>query len=346
MNVCFLMDPWDRIDPETDSTLLLIHECARRGHTVATLTPSGLTIRESVVYGFCKMLKRMKVPERVQRFAQQVELRKVKLPMGGFDCIFWRKNPPIDNLALNFLDSVKQDTFIINDLEGLRIANNKLYPAYLFGSEPDSCFIPATHVSKNKEYLESVLNDCEQDKMILKPLVGFGGRGVIVIEKRARQNFRSLLDYYIGDGEASSYVVLQEYVSGAEQGDVRILMLKGEPLGAMRRVPSTGDLRSNIHAGGTAVRHQPTREERELCRSIGPRLVNDGLYLVGIDVIGGKLIEVNVLSPGGIVRINRLNRVRLQRKIIDFVEQVVTSSQLTVQRKTALRRAIDEVDTI
>ena len=196
------------------------------------------------------------------------------------------------------------------------------------------------------EYLEQVLCDSPTGKMIMKPLNGFGGQGVIVIEKTARQNFRSLLDFYIGSGEQSNYVILQEYVTGAHQGDVRILMLNGEPIGAMRRVPSGDDLRSNIHAGGKEVKHHLTKEEKKLCRAIGPQLVRDGLYFVGLDVINGKLIEVNVLSPGGITRINRLNRVKLQAQVIDFVENVVSAKERVLERRSTFRKAIEDAEAI
>ncbi|EIO3973826.1 glutathione synthetase, partial [Vibrio vulnificus] len=260
------------------------------------------------------------------------------LPMAGFDVIFMRANPPLDNLALNFLDSIKDDTLIINDLEGLRIANNKLYTASMGGTASE--FLPSTHVSKNREYLQRVLEESQSEKMILKPLNGFGGHGVIVIEKNAQQNFRSLLDFYIGEGEQSNYVILQDYIEGAEEGDKRILMLNGEPIGAMARIPAKGEFRSNVHAGGSVIKHTLTKEERRLCAAIGPKLVRDGLYFTGLDVIGNKLVEVNVLSPGGITRINKLNRVRLQRQVIDFVENIVNSKELLQQRKSAFRTAV------
>ena len=340
MKICFLMYPWDRVEAETDTTLRLIHEAVRRGHTVARLTPNALTMRDTEVFGFCNVFKKGKVPGRIPVFHRQAQFKKVKLPMGGFDCIFMRSNPPLDTLALNFLDSVKSDVFIVNDLEGLRIANNKVYTATFTG--PAARFIPSTFVSKNKEYLESVLEESESDRMVLKPLDGFGGRGVIVLEKDARQNYRSLLDYYIGEGEKSHYVILQEYVEGAEAGDVRILMLNGQPIGAMRRVPGKGEVRSNIHVGGKAVRHSLKRGEKALCSAIGPHLVRDGLYFAGLDVIGNKLIEVNVMSPGGITRINKLNRARLQADVIDFVEAVVESREYLVQRRVGFRQVIDE----
>ncbi|SDJ64704.1 glutathione synthase [Ferrimonas sediminum] len=345
MNICFLMYPWNRIDPAFDSTLRLIHECVVRGHTVAVTTPNSLTMRESTVYGFCDVITNGKgVSDKPERFYAQAQLKRAKLPMAGFDCIFMRANPPLDTLALNFLDSVKQDTLIINDLEGLRIANNKLYTAGWNGAAGQ--YIPTTHVSKNKEYLQQVLTENQADKMILKPLNGFGGEGVIVIEKRAQQSISSLLDFYIGSGDRTHYVILQDYIEGAEEGDKRILMLNGEPIGAMRRVPAANDVRSNIHAGGKEVKHSLTKEEKRLCATVGPQLVRDGLYFVGLDVIGDKLLEVNVLSPGGITRINKLNRTRLQRQVIDWMENIVHSRELLLQRKTIYRQAINDANVI
>ena len=344
MKICFVMYPWDRIDPENDSTLRLIHEAASRDITVAVTTPNNLTIRESVAFAFCNVLKRNnKVSSNIPSFYKSAEFKRCKLPLGGFDAIVMRANPPLDTTALNFLDSVRNDVFIVNDIDGLRIANNKLYPASFSGEA--ARFIPKTYVSKSQDYLEQVLKESDTEKMIMKPLNGFGGQGVIVIEKSAQQNFRSLLEFYIGS-EQGNYVILQEYVEGAHEGDVRILLLNGEPIGAMRRVPSGSDIRSNIHAGGKEVKHTLTKEEKLLCKALGPQLVRDGLYLVGLDVINGKLIEVNVLSPGGITRINKLNRTKLQKPIIDFLENVVSARELVIERKNSFRKVIEDAEAI
>jgi len=344
MKICFIMYSWKNIDPETDSTLRLVHEAVSRGYTVALTTTHNLTIRDSVASAFCNIIKNNDSRKNILSFYRQVEFQKHRFPLAGFDCILMRANPPLDLLALNFLDSIRSDAFIINDIDGLRIANNKLYTASF--QDKASRFIPKTYVSKSREYLEQVLAESEQNQMIMKPLNGYGGQGIIVIEKRAMQNVRSLLDFYIGEKDRENYVILQEYVEGAEQGDVRILMLNGEPIGAMRRVPSKDDIRSNIHAGGVAVKHRLTSEEKELCKHIGPKLVRDGLYFVGLDVINGKLIEVNVLSPGGITRINLLNRTRLQKTVIDFIESVVEAKELVITRKNEYKKVIENAEIV
>lgn len=225
MNICFIMYPWEDIDPENDTSLALIKECVKRNHGVGMCTPSNLTIRNSVTNAFCTVIKRMdKVPGSLKAFYNKAELRVEMLPLAGFDAIFFRANPPLDPIMLNFLDSVKDDVFILNSLEGMREANNKLYTA-AFG-DAHSNIIPATHVSKNKQYLVEQIRDSKADKMILKPLNGFGGSGVILIERSAMNNINSLLDFYITSSDGSSnYVILQDYIEGADQGDVRILLL-------------------------------------------------------------------------------------------------------------------------
>jgi len=339
------MYPWEDIDPENDTSLALIKECVKRGHGVAMCTPANLTIRNSVTNAFCKVIKRMvKVSNNLKSFYKKAELREEMLPLAGFDAIFFRANPPLDPIMLNFLDSVKDDVFIVNSLQGMREANNKLYTA-AFG-DAHSNIIPATHVSKNKEYLIQQIKESNSDKMIIKPLNGFGGSGVILIEKSAMGNINSLLDFYINTSgiEGSNYVILQDYIEGAEQGDVRILILNGEPVGAMKRVPGSDDHRSNVSAGGTVQKHTLTKVEKALCKQIGPKLVNDGLYFVGIDVIGGKLVEVNVMSPGGITYINKVfkSKIKIEEKVIDFLESKVIDKLQAFDRRTRLRKTVED----
>lgn len=340
MNICFILYPWDSISPDEDSSIRIIHESFLRGHNVGIIYPNNLTIRESTAFAFVRMINKMdKVPAGIPQFYKKATFKEQLLPLSGFDCIFVRTNPPLDPIMLNFLDSVRDDAFIINDINGLRKANNKLYPAAF--ADPGNEIIPVTHVSKNKEFLKRVIKESKTDRMILKPLDGFGGSGVIVLEKGAMQNINSLLDFYISGKKDSNYVILQEFVEGAHEGDVRVLMLNGEPIGAYKRVPSTEDVRANIKAGASAVKHNLTKAEKIICKKIGPKLVSDGLYFVGLDIINGKLIEINVCSPGGITRINHFNKTKLQKRIVDFIEEVVHAKESAIDRKRYLRKMIE-----
>lgn len=319
------MYPWERVNPSQDSTLRIIHEAVKRGHHVSITHPSNLTIRDSITLSLCKQVSvNEKLTSNISSFYKTVRFNTEMLPLEEFDVIFMRDNPPLDGLVLNFLDSIKDDVFIINAVDGLREANNKIYTAAYY--DPDRELIPATHVSKNIDYLLRIIEESENDKMIMKPLDGFGGSGVIIIEKSAMSNIRSLLDFYINrDKGNSNYVILQEYIEGAEEGDVRILMLNGKPIGALRRRPVKGDVRSNISAGGSVEKYKLTKADKILCEKIGAKLVRDGIFYAGLDLINGKLIEVNVMSPGTITDINKLNKVKLQEKIINYLETVVAS---------------------
>ncbi len=319
------MYPWERVHPAQDSTIRIIHEAVKRGHEVSITHPSNLTIRDSITLSLCKKISLgEKLTTSMTAFYKTVQFDSDMRELSEFDVIFMRENPPLDGLVLNFLDSIKDDVFIINAIDGLREANNKIYTAAY--SDPNHELIPATHVAKNIDYLLRIIKESENDKMIMKPLDGYGGSGVIIIERTAMQNIRSLLDFYINrDNGKSNYVILQEYVEGAEEGDVRILMLNGEPIGALRRRPIKGDVRSNISVGGAVEKYKLTKADKMLCREIGEKLVRDGIYFAGLDLINGKLIEVNVMSPGTITDINKLNKVKLQEKILGYLEKVVES---------------------
>jgi len=341
MNIAFIMDHWSYLKPDSDSTLVLIHEALLRNHNVGILNPENLTIRDSVTTGFFDIVADFeKLPDNTTDLHKKIKFNRKMLPLAGFDVIFMRADPPIDNIVLNFLDSVKNETFILNDIDGLREANNKIYTAAFY--DPNNEMIPATYVSRNKEYIKEIIRKSKKDKMIMKPLNGFGGSGVIVIEKNAMLNINSLLDFYISDDNKNNYVILQEYVDGAEKGDVRVLLLNGEPIGALRRVPAIDDPRSNVSAGGKIEKHTLTKKELELSRVIGAQLVKSGLYLAGLDIINNKLIEVNVTSPGGISHINLLNKSKLQEQILDFAEGIVFQKERAIDKKFELRKIFSD----
>ena len=335
MNVGFIMYNWKDVSPKLDSTLRLIHECVIRKYKVSIIYPSEMAIRRTTVCSYCHVVDyKEDYSLDMVEFYNQASLTKEFHPMKIHDVIFLRDNPPLDNHVLNFLDTLDGSTLFVNSISGLRKANNKIYPATLsslYNTEDNSKqWIPLTTVSRNKEYLKQVIEEYDRDKFIMKPMDGFGGSGVILLDKSSKTshyNINSLLDFYIDSGGKNNYIILQEYIETEVKGDIRIIMLNGEPIGSMRRVPAADDHRSNVHAGGHCVPHTLSPSELELCAAIGPQLVKDGLYLVGLDLMGGKLIEVNVCSPGGFAEINDDSEFRIQSTIIDFVEEKIKPLQ-------------------
>jgi glutathione synthase len=333
MNIGFIMYDWKDIDPELDSSFRLVHECVIRNHKVSIIYSSEMFIQKNKVCSYCHIVNHKDVySSDMNEFYEHTTLTKEFQPMGVHDVIFLRDNPPLDFPMLNFLDSLNDSILFINSLSGIRKANNKIYPASfnsLFNSKHNNNkLVPTTSISRNKEYLKQVINEYEGDKLILKPIDGFGGTGIILLDKSSKscsKNINSLLDFYIDYSGKNNYILLQEYIEPELKGDIRIIMLNGKPLGSIRRIPADDDHRSNYHAGGRFLPHKLSTIELELCSFIGPQLVKDGLYLVGIDVMGGKLIEVNPCSPGGIKEINEFNDSQIQIDIINFVERKINS---------------------
>lgn len=321
MHIGFIIANWEGMEPQKSSTLAIIKECILRGHKVSILYTTDLTVRNNVVHGLIKTIEKMeKVPESIVTFHKKVTFHKRMTALHAFDCLMIRKDPPINPLVLNFLDAIKDEVVIINDVDGIRKANNKLYTTTFH--DPNNTFLPVTHVSGSKKFINKTIDESEAEKMILKPLDASGGKGVIVLEKNAKENINSLLDFYIDEG-GERYVILQEFIEGADQGDVRVLMLNGKFIGAYNRKPAEGEIRANIQQGGTAHKYTLTESQKRICKKIGNKLVADGLYFVGVDMIGDKILEVNVLNPGGITNINRLNKLKLQKQVVDFIEDKV-----------------------
>jgi len=321
MNIGFIIDHWENLTPTKNSTIRIIKECMERGHRISLLYPSNLTVRNNVTYGYVKRIQSLdKIPDNISQFYKKVSFKQQMTPLHGLDAIMVRRDPPIDPMVFNFLDSIKNEVVILNDIDGIRKANNKLYTTTF--NDPHNSFLPITHVSKNKDYIREVIDEMPGDKVILKPLNASGGHGVIVLEKYAQSSINSILDFYI-HSQDKSYVIVQEYIEGAENGDVRVLMLNGKFIGAYNRKPPEGDVRANIQVGGTAHKYEMTDSQMAICRKIGPKLASDGLYFVGVDMIGDKILEVNVLNPGGITNINALNKLKLHKNVVDFIEEKV-----------------------
>jgi glutathione synthase len=325
MEIAFLMDSLESIDPLMETTSHLMYECNQRGHTVYFFEPHDIYIRRGEIVA--RMRNVTVLPDLSMKKYWRSAINCLKREelifeaVTDLDALFLRKNPPLNYQAIEFLAIENDRVFMINSTAGQILGNSKLYTLNF----PD--IIPETHVSRDPKRLRKIIDDFGGD-MVVKPLQRFGGEGVIKVSNRDVENLNSLINYYVRgyeDYPAREAIMVQEFLDGVrENGDIRILLLNGEILGAMRRRPRKGDFRTNIHAGARAFKHEVTEREKELCRLIKDRLIKDGLYFVGIDVIGGKLVEINCVSPGGIPRINQLNREKLEVRVIDFIEQKVS----------------------
>jgi len=324
MKIAFMMDRLESIEPIWETTSHLMYECNKRGHTVYFLEPHDIYIRG---YEVVARMRNITVPpdftmKKYWRSAIKC-LKKDDLifeTVTELDALFLRKNPPLNYQVMEFLSPVNDRVFMINSTNGQILGNSKLYALNFPG------IIPMTHVSRDPKRLKKIIDDFG-GAMVIKPLQRYGGEGVIKVSVRDQENLNSLINYYVKgyqDYPAREPIMVQEFLERVKKdGDIRILLLNGEVLGAMRRKPMKGDFRTNVHAGARVFKHNVTEREKEICRVVKDRLIKDGLYFVGIDVIGDKLVEINCVSPGGIPRINKLDRVKLETNVIDFVERKV-----------------------
>jgi glutathione synthase len=324
MKIAFLMDPLGEIDPIWETTSHLMYECNQRGHAVYFLEPHDIYIRENMVRA--RMYDISVAPDlsmrKYWRSAIQC-LKKVERifeTISDLDALFLRKNPPLQYQTMEFLTPFSEQVFMINNTTGQILGHGKLYALNF----PE--IIPETHVSRDPVRLKRIIDDFG-GAMVVKPLQRYGGEGIIKVSTKDQENLLSLINYYVKAAKPYNYrepILVQEFLAEVRsEGDVRILLLNGEIIGAMQRKPLEGEFRANVHAGAKVFPHEITDAEAHICRTIKDRLIKDGLYFVGVDVIGDKLVEINCVSPGGIPRINELNGVRLESKVIDFVENMV-----------------------
>jgi glutathione synthase len=309
----FIMDPLERVIVDKDTTFVFMLEAQFRGHEIYFLGLRDLYARGP------KVIARARQCELTRRGNPHYKFLDdgAEYPLEHFDTIFMRKDPPADaaylyaTMLLSLADSSR--TFVLNSPAGLREANEKLYALNF----PDA--IPPTLVTYEIPRLKTFLDE-QGGEMIVKPLDGHGGEGVFLVTAKDRN--RGAILEAVTQYE-SRPIMAQRYIPEARNGDKRLIVLDGEPLGCMLRVPRDDENRGNIHVGGNCVKAPVTARDREICGMLKPRLERDGLYFVGLDIIGEYLTEVNVTSPTGVQEIDRLDGVNLEGKVIDFVESRV-----------------------
>lgn len=307
MQVLVVMDPIAKVDVDKDTTFGFLLAAQDRKHTVWYCQQSDLYIGRD---GRGAVRARpIAVRHQATDFFTLGEAEDRALDQ--FDTVWMRKDPPVDRAYLHatyVLDLT--DALVLNRPSGIRDANEKFYALNF----PEHT--PETLVTRDAARIKTWLAE-RTAPLIVKPVDGHGGYGIFMLTPGDR-NVGSILEVLTEDG--ARWVMAQDYLPAAREGDKRIVLVDGEPLGAILRVPKGDDHRGNIHVGGTVVPTTLTAADRAICAAVGPRLRQDGLSFVGIDVIGDKLTEVNVTSPTGIREIEALGGEAVGHRFVEWVE--------------------------
>lgn len=320
MKLAFIIDSIDKLDPGHDTSVALMEAAQMQGHDVWITEANRLSVADGRAMAMLQpvSLSPVKLVDDHWVISQpwyQLGDRQ-RLHLDTMDAVFMRTDPPVTvpylyaTYVLDYVNPAK--TLVVNSPSGLRTANEKMY-ALQFTS-----VIPETIVSADQTIIREFME--RLGAAVLKPLGGKAGEGILFLEAGDR-NFNSLVEISTNRGQVP--VMVQAYLPAAKEGDKRIIVLDGEPIGAVNRVPTGREFRGNMAVGGRAVQSEITDRDREICAAVAPHIQRDGLFFVGIDVIGGYLTEVNVTSPTGIREIDRLNHSQLGQQVIEWVEQRV-----------------------
>jgi glutathione synthase len=307
----FAMDPLESVDIQADTTFVLMLEAQARGHRVLHADPSNLGVSGG------RVLARVRPATLRREVGRHFELGPEAAVVldDAADVVLQRKDPPVDAeyVTSTQILALCRRALVLNRPEGILAANEKLYALHF----PE--LMAETLVTRSIPQLVDFLAKMGGD-MIVKPLEGRGGEGVFHLRHDDRNLF-SILEQ--STRFEKRRVMAQRYLPAVRQGDKRILLLDGEPIGALLRVPLERETRSNLHVGGRPARATLDDADRRIVAALAPRLRRDGLFFVGVDVIGGLLTEVNVTSPTGVQEINRLEGTRLEARILDAIEALV-----------------------
>ena len=305
--VAFQMDPIEGVDIDADSSFVLGLEAQARGHRLFHYLPRDLAM----------------IDRRVVARVRPMELRREKgnhATLGApemsdlalMDVVMLRQDPPFDMSYItttHLLEHIHPATLVVNNPMQVRNAPEKLFANHFEG------LLPPTLITADPELVREFR--AEHLDIILKPLYGNGGAGVFHVTPDD-ENLNALLEMFTLMFREP--IIVQRYQPEVRQGDKRIILIDGEPAGAINRVPPPGEARANMHVGAVPLKSDIDGREREICAAIGPTLKERGLIFVGIDVIGGYLTEINVTSPTGLQEIDRFDDVNLEGRIWDAIE--------------------------
>jgi len=322
VKLAFILDPIAKLDPGHDTTVAFMEAAQLLGHEVWITEIDGLSIIKNQAWAALQSVKL--VPVQLEdglwvATENWFELgQKRFVPLTEMDAVFMRTDPPVTTAyfyatyILDFVDPTK--TLVVNHPQGVRAANEKIYALNF----PEA--IPETIVTSQKSVIKEFLD--KKGSAVMKPLGGMAGAGILFLSK-GDKNFNSLVE--ISTKQGAEPIMVQEFLPAAKEGDKRLIVLDGEPIGAVNRIPTGDDFRGNMAVGGRIAQVDITDRDREIAAIAAPRLKADGLYFVGLDIIGGNLTEVNVTSPTGVREADRLDGLSLGQKVIEWVAKKVAT---------------------
>ena len=301
LKIALQMDPLERLDLKGDTTFILGLEAINRGFEVYFYSPNDLIYKNNVVYAKAKILDlKLKNGKEIYNYGN-VKILK----LSSLDIILMRQDPPFNMTyitATHILEKISSKTLILNNPFHVRNAPEKIFVTEF------SKFMPETLITREPD--EIIKFKKKNKNIIIKPLYGNGGEGVFFI-KDNDSNFNVIVENFLSLHEEQ--FIIQSYIPEVKKGDKRIILIDGEVVGAINRIPARNENRSNMHVGGKPVKTSLNKKDKLICEAISPYLKAKGLFFVGIDVIGNYLTEINVTSPTGIREINRLNKTNIEK---------------------------------
>ena len=314
LRIAFQMDPIKKVDVNADTTFRLIEEAQRRGHSSYVYEPESLRSDRGEIIATASSVR---VDRNIKEFAKLHNTSDISLK--NFDIVWLRQDPPFDMLYItttHLLDLISSDVHVVNNPFWVRNFPEKL----LVLQFPK--LIPPTLVSRDLVAIKRFHKDLGE--IIIKPLYGNGGEGVFKLGSDD-PNLSVIFEMFTKNTREP--LICQKYLPEVKNGDKRIILVNGEPVGAINRLPQKGEVRSNMHVGGKPEKSKVTESDIHICNTIGPLLKKSGQILVGIDIIGNKLTEINLTSPTGIQEIERFDGTNISEKIWALLETQVKSGK-------------------
>ena len=313
MRIAFQMDPMEGVDINADTTFALAEEASSRGYELYEYSPEHLIYNEGQVQA---RARKMQINRNGKDHVIFEDRKLINLAL-DVDVVWMRQDPPFDMsyiTATHLLERLCTHTLVVNDPKWVRACPEKILPLDF----PE--LMPETLITRDRPSIDKFRS--KHKDIILKPLYGNGGAGVFLV-KEGDSNYSALIEMFIENSREP--LIAQAFLKDVEKGDKRIIIIDGEPVGAINRIPQKGEMRSNMHVGGLATSTDLTESDLYICEAIGPMLKDRGQILVGIDVIGDKMTEINITSPTGVQELKDFTGIDAAALAWDAIERKLSN---------------------